>query len=180
MTEACQSVGVQSWGYRTDEDYYSVAHLASSIDKVMGMGGSYLLNVGPMADGRIGERAAETVAQVGRWYTRTEGVLEGHEAVADAFVPVSDDPFCLFRKDGKVYLHFYNGLTRSAVTFDQIPAVPKRARLQNSGEELRIRYDTVAAPFDMETGRGKGPLVSIAGIPVDAYVGEPIMLELEF
>ncbi len=180
MTEACQSVGVQSWGYRADEDYYSISYLTSSIDKVMGMGGSYLLNVGPMADGRINEKASETVARVGRWYARTEGALEGHEPVIDRYEITSDDPYCLFRKNGRVYLHFYKGLSRSAVTFRSIPATPRRARLQNSGEELRIRVGLMTAPFDMETGRASGPSVSIAGIPVDDYAGEPIMLELEF
>ena len=53
MTEACNSVGVQSWGYREREDFYSYRHLTSSIDRIMAMGGSYLLNVGPDALGRI-------------------------------------------------------------------------------------------------------------------------------
>ena len=32
MTEACQSVGMESWGYKKDEDYYSDRHLIASID----------------------------------------------------------------------------------------------------------------------------------------------------
>ena len=52
-TEACQSVGVQSWGYRRDEDYFTPRYLLYSIDRTMTMGGSYLLNVGPTAEGRI-------------------------------------------------------------------------------------------------------------------------------
>ena len=66
-TEACQSVGQQSWGYRTNEDYYSTRLIKASIDKVMAMGGSYLLNVGPMADGRIDDRSAAIVQNVGDW-----------------------------------------------------------------------------------------------------------------
>src|ERR1041385_4188023 len=50
-TEACQSVGEQSWGYRVDEDFYSDLFLMRSIDSVLAMGGNYLLNVGPGPDG---------------------------------------------------------------------------------------------------------------------------------
>lgn len=45
--EACQSVGTESWGYRKDEDYYSIRYLMESIDKIMVKGGNYLLNAGP-------------------------------------------------------------------------------------------------------------------------------------
>jgi len=38
---ACQSIGDESWGYREEEDYYSVEHLVRSIDKVMAKGGNY-------------------------------------------------------------------------------------------------------------------------------------------
>ena len=33
-TEACQAVGMESWGYRKDEDYYTDRHLIRSIDRV--------------------------------------------------------------------------------------------------------------------------------------------------
>ena len=52
-TEACQSVGIESWGYRRNEDYYTDAHLVRSIAVVLARGGNYLLNVGPRADGSI-------------------------------------------------------------------------------------------------------------------------------
>ena len=64
MTEACNSVGVQSWGYREGEDFYSLRHLTTSIDRIMAMGGSYLLNVGPDAKGVITEEYAERIRAV--------------------------------------------------------------------------------------------------------------------
>lgn len=38
MTEACNSVGEQSWGYREKEDYHSIRYLTMAIDKIMAMG----------------------------------------------------------------------------------------------------------------------------------------------
>ena len=178
MTEACQSVGAVSWGYRENEDYYSVRYLTSSIDHVMAMGGSYLLNVGPMANGHISAPAVEIVERVGEWYRRTEGVLEGNEADPFSYQVSVDDPFDAFVKDGKTYLHFYRGLSCRTLTLLTSPGTPRAVRLQNDGRMLGIRVGCLPRPFDEKTGRELGPFVSITDIPVDAYSGEPIMLEI--
>ena len=52
-TEACQAVGMESWGYRKDEDYYTDRHLIRSIDRYLARDANYLLNVGPKPDGTI-------------------------------------------------------------------------------------------------------------------------------
>ena len=46
-TQACQSPGRQSWGYREGEDYYTVRFMMESIARTLCLGGNYLLNVGP-------------------------------------------------------------------------------------------------------------------------------------
>ena len=76
MTEACNSLGEQSWGYRAEEDFYSMRHIITSIDKMMAMGASYLLNVGPNAEGVITESYASRIRRVGDWYNRMQGCLE--------------------------------------------------------------------------------------------------------
>ena len=65
MTEACNSVGQQSWGYRENEDFYSLRHITCSIDKIMSMGGSYLLNVGPSPEGEITPEYASRIKKIG-------------------------------------------------------------------------------------------------------------------
>ncbi len=180
MTEACQSVGEQSWGYREGEDYFSVRYLTSSIDRVMAMGGSYLLNVGPMPNGRIGEEATRILRAVGDWYCRMEGVLEDHAADDGACRLASSDPCLVTLKGGMRYFHFHDGVRSSAVTFLACPGVPRRARLMNTGEELTVRYEHLPAQTDPETGRSRGPFVSITGIPTDAFAGEPVVLEVLF
>ncbi len=42
-TEACNSVGTQSWGHREDEDYYSSAFLIQSIDAVRTLRFKYMV-----------------------------------------------------------------------------------------------------------------------------------------
>ena len=185
MTEACQAVGEQSWGYRRDEDYFSVRFLLSSIDKIMAMGGSYLLNVGPKPDGTIDERSQSIIARVGDWYNRMEGTLENTEPddYPYALANYGGDPagsMIAVKKNGKTYLHFYNGIHSSAVNFSACPGVPKAARLMNNGKTLRVRYKPLPAYIEAGTGRAKGPYVSLCDIPADEFAAEPVVIEVEW
>ena len=69
-TEACQSVGFNSWGYRKDEDYYSVLYFLRAIDATLARGGNYLLNVGPMPDGSYPPETVRVVLETGKWLER--------------------------------------------------------------------------------------------------------------
>lgn len=185
MTEACQSVGEQSWGYRKDEDFYSARFLMSSIDKIMAMGGSYLLNVGPTAEGTIDEKSRSLIERVGQWYTRMEGTLENTEPDPYPYRQASGhgqapNAMIALKKNGKTYLHFWQGLLSGAVSFSDCPGIPKAARLMNNGKPLRIRCEKLPGLFDGETGFAKGPYVSICDIPVDDFAAEPIVIEIEW
>ena len=179
MTEACQSVGEQSWGYRRMEDYYSARFLMSSVDKIMAMGGSYLLNAGPMPSGKIPPQTQRLIRRVGDWYTRMEGNLENTEADPYPYRINAPDPFVAVRKNRKTYLHFYQGLSVTAVNFFDAPGVPRSARLLNSGLPLAIRNEKLPT-YIGENGRANGPFPAVFGIPADDYPAEPIVIEIEW
>ena len=113
-------------------------------------------------------------------YGKTEGTLQGHSPDPHTYRLSVDDPFFSFVKDGRTYLHFYNGLSCRTLTFLKAPGTPRSARLLNSGEPLAIRIASLPRPFDDASGRSMGPFVSLTGIPVDEYPQEPIMIELEW
>lgn len=180
MTEACQSVGEQAWGYRADEDYFSKRFLCSSIDKIMAMGGSYLLNVGPMPNGKIPEKAKALIERIGDWYTRMDGALEGHEVNPFVIELTKEIPLITTWKNGKTYLHLYGGVQSSAITFEVGPEFPpKRVRLLNDGRELRTRFDVLPGIVHRH-GQADGPYVSITDIPCDEFTDEPIVIEIEW
>ena len=175
-TEACQSVGEQSWGYREEEDYYSVRFLLSSIDKIMAMGGSYLLNVGPKMNGEIPLQAKATIEYIGSWYNRMGGVLENN--VPTKYPLKLSAEGIVNDKDGKTYLHFFNGLHSRAVhLYEGAPCIPKKAKLLNDGRELRIRFQKL--PYRQEkTGVCEKEYISICDIPCDEFPLEPLVIEL--
>ena len=178
MTEACDSVGEQSWGYRENEDYHTPRYLMSAIDKIMAMGGSYLLNVGPMADGRIPDEAARIVRRVGDWYTRMNGALE--DTLPDPFdYQIPANPVIALTKAGKTYLHFYKGLTSTAVTLRACPKIPRAVRLLNNAQFLPFEETALPNHFDQH-GRALGPVLHIHHIPAESLDPEPLVLEIEW
>jgi alpha-L-fucosidase len=179
MTEACQSVGEQAWGYRADEDYFSVRFLTSSIDKIMAMGGSYLLNVGPDSQGEIPSKAKEIIKRVGDWYTRTRGALENHSASKTEYKLRGGVPFVATEKDGKTYIHLYKGIHSSAIAFENSVPTPKRATLINDGRRLRVRKGLLPG-WGNGQGYANGPFVSITDIPTDEFESEPMIIEIEW
>jgi len=178
MTEACNSVGVQSWGYRQNEDFYSLRHLTHAIDQIMAMGGSYLLNVGPTPEGTISPDYADRIRKIGDWYRRMEGCLECHEA--DPFdYGVYANKAIVTRKNGKSYFHFCHGLMSGAIALTNYPSVPKRVRLMNTGAVLPAEVTLLPGFFDGKTGKAN-EFLCITGIPVDDLSNEAIVVEIEW
>lgn len=185
MTEACQSVGLQSWGYRRDEDYFTPRFLLDSIDRVMARGGSYLLNVGPMADGTIPPEARAILARVGEWYRKLNDTMENAETDPfpyefwQAFQPGAE---CLwFKKNGKTYFHFPGGLATQAVYLSKYPSVPRSVRLMNTGALLPV-CETYPPARLSANGVSDRKFLRIGEIPADRepLYTEPTVLEVEW
>ena len=139
FTEACDSVGAQSWGYRIGEDYHTVGYLTRAIDGTLAKGGNYLLNVGPRADGTIPKRAKETMRRVGAWYARVRESFQGVKANPE--IAAKND--CLVTDNGKsFYVHFPKGLDACGFGIPPYAVAPERVVLLNTGKELpwKVEY----------------------------------------
>lgn len=178
MTEACNSVGQQSWGYRIGEDFYTKRHLCCAIDRYMAAGASYLLNVGPDDKGVIPAEYEENLMKVADWYNRMNGCLESADA-DDFDYGIRHDKYIANIKNGKTYLHFYDGLISNSIAIKNYPNEPVSVRLMNSGEALK--YDITLLPefLDMSKER-QDTLLHIYGIDSDKYCDEPITIEIKW
>ena len=179
MTEACNSVGEQSWGYRKTEDYHSIRYLTHDIDKIMAMGGSYLLNVGPDGKGKISEKAVNIIKNVGEWYNKTKHTLEFCEN--DEFdYGITKYKYAKTRRDGKSYLHFYYGIDSTGVALKKFPGMPKCVKLVNSGEDLKFLVEYMPEFLNPDNEETKTEYLHIMNIPVDDHENEPIVIEIEW
>lgn len=180
LTEACQSVGRESWGYREDEDYYSDRHLISSIDKVLAKGGNYLLNVGPKADGTFPEQSVEILRRVGRWY---QAVRESFGDAEPASAMTDNRDVSLTRRGDTLYVHMHEPPTASRVVLSPLSILPRRATLLNTGQELQTSLD--ALPTEIMGPGGilhadKREFLRVSGLPANELSGEVMVLKLEF
>ena len=183
MTEKCNAIDTQSWGYRRDSDFYSYRYLLSDIDKIMARGGSYLLNIGPKADGTLDPVHVERIKRIGDWYNKMDGCLKEHEPDPVTYSIRQDRPWdewIATRKNAKTYLHCYDGINSTAITMGRFPGMPKAVRLMNTGEELPFRVQRLPNYFDGMTCRAEQAYLRIYNIPVDELAQEPIVLEIQW
>jgi len=172
LTEACQSVGTESWGYRKDEDYYSDRHLLRSIDKYLARDANYLLNVGPMGDGTIPPEAIAILQRVGKWYHAVKESLEG---VAPASHLTGNRGVLLTRRDNTLYVHLHRDPTAEAVKLKPLAIAPRRATLLNTGQPVEFAVDLV--PSDHVEHK---PYLRLRKLPVNELSNTVLVVKLEF
>jgi alpha-L-fucosidase len=170
--EACQSVGMESWGYKEDEDYYTVPYLIQSLDKVLAKGGNYLLNVGPMADGTIAPKHAAMLRAVGKWYRTVKEAFDGTQPVSH----LTDNREVLLTQTGStLYVHLFRTPRGDRVLLNPIDVLPRKATLLNTGAEVEARVDLVPR-FHQQ----KKAYLRLRNLPVGDLADTVPVVKLEF
>jgi alpha-L-fucosidase len=170
-TEACQSVGMESWGYREDEDYYSTLHLERSIDRYLARDANYLLNVGPDAEGLFPATSLAILRELGKWY---KSVMESYDAVPAPRLVASRDVMVTCREN-VVYLHFNKGLTGNGFKLKPLDTMPLKATILNTGKPAE--YSVGLLPSEHASGR---KYLSLKNLPVNEMSDSVIVVKLQF
>ena len=107
-----------------------------------------------------------------------QGVLEGTEPDTSDY-GICYDKYIASIKNGKTYLHFYEGLISNSVAIKNFPSSPKAVKFMNSGKMLK--YNVIPLPEFMDMTKDcQEPLLHIYGIDADKYSDEPIVIEIEW
>jgi alpha-L-fucosidase len=171
-TQCVQAVGMESWGYREDEDYYTDAHLIRAIDAALARGGSYLLNVSPRADGTIPDEHAAILRRIGRWYKAVEEAFIGAEPASHL---TENTDVLLTRKDNTLYVHLHKPPMGNRVSLKLLAALPRRATLLNTGEPVEVRVDRLPSQFT-----DPGSYLRLRNLPVNELPNEALVVKMEF
>lgn len=182
--EACQALGRESWGYKEDEDYYAEKFIMQSMDRIMAMGGNYLLNVGPKADGTIAPENIAALRKIGNWYNSVKEAFIDTEPVTDMVEKdefmmseagsIVRDEVLVTKKEHSVYIHLFKGLQSSAIILKPLDILPHKALLLNNGLELEARVDVT--PWHWK----EKPLLRIRNIPVNEMEDTVMIIKLFF
>jgi len=171
-TEACTSVGFQSWGYRAGEDFYADRFLEEKMDHAFAKGGNFLLNVGPDARGVITPEYREPLLRLGRWYGRVKEAFEDAPAVGG----LVDNPDVLTTRRGNtLYIHLAKAPASDAVVLRPIDALPKSAVLLNTGEPVEARLELL--PWNH---RDRKAWLRLARLPVNEHAASVLVIRLDF
>jgi alpha-L-fucosidase len=179
-TEACQSLGRESWGYRLDEDYYNPKYLMQSMDKILAMGGNYLLNVGPRADGTFDERDTASLKRIGQWYNKVKEAFAPDTYPATSMITDHSnrpmrDKILLTRRKNTVYVHAYEDLATDSLCLYPFTLLPVSATLLNTGEKVEAVVGKI--PYYHEEDRA---FLRLRSLPAAVITDEPLVIKLEF
>jgi alpha-L-fucosidase len=102
--ETCETIN-GAWGYNAnDKRFKSTKDLIHYLVKAAGYNANFLLNIGPMPDGKIQPEFADRLKQVGAWLEKNGETIYGTRGG-----PLTPRPWGVTtRKGNKVYLHILN------------------------------------------------------------------------
>jgi alpha-L-fucosidase len=171
-TEACQSVGMESWGYKKDEDYYTDRHLISSIDRYLARDANYLLNVGPTGEGIIPPEAAAILKRIGKWKKTVDESY--HNVIPDNRL-VTSPGVLVTKRDQTVYIHLNRLPVGNGMKLKPISIAPLKATLLNTGNPVDMAVNL--CPSDHAEQQ---PYLRLRNLPVDEFANSVMVVKLEF
>lgn len=165
-----------TWGYsRFDQQWKTPGEVIRRMVEIVGKGGNYLLNIGPMGDGTIPAPSVATLRQVGEWMR-----VNGESIYGTTASPLEAQPWGRSTlKGSRVYLHVFSwpadGLLRvqglkNTVKSAFALAAPQR-RLAVRSEEGVPQVMLPAAPLD------RNDTVIVLELDGTAQVDPPVVVQ---
>jgi alpha-L-fucosidase len=130
--ETCMTIN-DTWGYNpTDRDFKSGRQIVHTLCEIASRGGNFLLNVAPMADGRIQPELLERLEVLSAWIGRNGESIVGTEPGLEPWQFYGPST----RRGNRVYLHLlmkpYDSVTVRGVPIRRLRGV----RALGTGTEL--------------------------------------------
>ncbi len=172
LVEACQSVGMESWGYKKDEDYYTDRHLIASIDRYLALDANYLLNVGPTGEGVIPTEAAIILQRIGKWKA---SVNESFHKVQTDSELVNAQCVLVTKRESTLYIHMNKLPIGNGLKLKPINVLPSKATLLNTGKAIDCAVNL--CPSDHATQQ---PYLRLRNLPANEMVNTVLVAKLEF
>ncbi|MGA4643575.1 alpha-L-fucosidase [Limisphaera sp. 4302-co] len=158
--EVCMTIN-DTWGYKSwDHNWKSTETLIRNLIDIASKGGNYLLNVGPMADGRIPEPSVQRLKEIGAWMKINGEAIYGTRASPFRRLPWGR---CTVKPDGRhtiLYLHVFQWPTNGQLVVPGLKnpiqkawlLADRRARLSiEAGEGTQIIRVPAVAPDPIAT-----------------------------
>lgn len=132
-----------TWGYnKYDTNWKNPDDILNLLLKIVGRGGNYLLNVGPMADGTVPEACVEVMNEVGKYVTENAEAIYGTKNVG--IYPYEIPSIEFTKRPHKLYVHVL--APRYRVELLNIGNQLKGAYVVSTGEKLALMWTFMLNP----------------------------------
>lgn len=102
--ETCETIN-QSWGFNLQDDQHkSIKQLIQYVVNAAGRNGNFLLNVGPMPNGKIQEEHIALLREVGEWFVKNGKTIYGTRG---GIIPATGD-YVSTQNGNTLYIHILN------------------------------------------------------------------------
>ncbi|MBO5725333.1 MAG: alpha-L-fucosidase, partial [Lentisphaeria bacterium] len=168
--EACDSISMNSWGYRKDDDYFSLNKLKRQIAFYTGLGGNFLLNAGPGPDGLFPAEAEKILGSIGKWHGKVKEALN-----APACPGVVENREILCTGGGReLYLILLDTPVGTSIRLKGLDKMPVKAEYLTTGKQIPFTLERV--PYTLL----QPPALRLRSLPVEEMYGELPVIKLTF
>lgn len=138
LWEACHTSTWRLWGYTIGERWKTTAQVLDLLTESAGLGGNFLLNVGPKPDGTLPREFVRQMSEIGQWMElHGEAIYDSEPGDVCEFVTYGKQ----IRKGKNLYLiiRFWDG--RPALHVAGLQTKVRSAVLLTTGQKLTVRQD---------------------------------------
>jgi alpha-L-fucosidase len=133
--ETCETIN-NNWGFNINDNHYkTVRQIVHYLVNAAGRNANFLLNVGPMPNGKIQSEFVDTLHKVGEWMRKYgETVYDTRGNV------IAPQPWGVLTQKGNfLFAHILNGLKEQYVFIPGIKRKISKANLFGSATELKFK-----------------------------------------
>lgn len=168
--EACDTISGNGWGYNKYGNYSAARCMEQKIAGFTALGGHFLLNAGPMPDGRFPERAVKLLGRIGKWYKKVSPALLAEPCPGVVNVPGVYCTTC----GNELNLILTESLASEELRVEGVARVPRKVELLNNGMEYPCTMEPTVRSLTKE------PALRITNMPVDEMQSDVQVLRLTF
>jgi alpha-L-fucosidase len=159
--ETCETMN-GAWGFNiTDRRYKSARDLIRYLVRAAGANANFLLNVGPMPNGRIQPEFVTRLQEVGAWTAKNGESIYGTRGG-----PIAPHAWgATTMKGNRVYVHVLD-LPDQALLLSSLPSAVRSARLLNGGKAVEFKTTDSGVILTLPTA-GRDPIDTIVVLELE-------------
>jgi alpha-L-fucosidase len=143
--ETCETMN-GSWGFNIKDDKYkSVNQIIHYLVNAAGRNANFLLNVGPMPNGKIQSEFTDTLKQVGKWMRQYGKSIYGTRGN----IMPPQDWGVVTSKDKTIYIHILKNTGQASIHIEGINDKIKNCQLMDTNQNVKFKQDKTGVTISL-------------------------------